>query len=378
MRTLALAGACLAAALIALPAFGDIKSFNAAVTARDFNKAAAEAASTWPTLDKSREDIATIAREFGFVSYVAKDYEAAKTYAEFATAKMAEGAAPAELKSQTFVLLRLSELKLKPSPATRDALYGSLDARAALADYDNISFAATDALVAYDLDKGRWKDAAAAIDLAVKLSSAGGPGYSVERRRYELFGGVADYMVSKKPQVLEQFSQLRISLLNDISAAPSDAAAQKFVPLLWEVSAWRETLDAHLISRGIRNHTKGEGYEFDKSEHPDTNGRLRRRLGGSGSEGCQKKFDQKEKPSYPPSALYQGFVGSVIVRVDVDAEGKTSNPEILAAVPEKYFGDAVLKSVKDMRYLPGEIWGPSCSLAETGRVIAIKFQIGRR
>jgi TonB family protein len=144
------------------------------------------------------------------------------------------------------------------------------------------------------------------------------------------------------------------------------------------VTAWREALDAHLLTRGIRNHTKSEGYKFEPSEFPDTSGRLHRLLGGSGDAGCQKKYDEREKLSYPSSALYQGFVGSVILRIDLDAEGKASNPEILAAVPEKYFGDAVLKSVPSMRYVQGEVWGPSCSLAETGRIIAFKFQIGRR
>src|SRR5262245_45006028 len=192
MRTLALVGACVAA-LIALPAFADIKAFNAAVTAGDYKKAAEEASATWPTLDKSRDDIALIAREFGFVAYVAKDYAAAKSFAEFSVAKSAEGAA--EIRSQSSVLVRLSEHKLKPSSATRTALFTSLQERAALTGYDNISFAATDALVAHDLDKGRWKDASASTDLAVKLARAGGPSYSVELRRYELYGGVADYMV---------------------------------------------------------------------------------------------------------------------------------------------------------------------------------------
>lgn len=75
-------GVFVAGVLMALPAWGDIKSFNAAVTAGDFKKAAAEAATTWPTLDKSRDDIALIAREFGFAAYLATDYAAAQTYAD--------------------------------------------------------------------------------------------------------------------------------------------------------------------------------------------------------------------------------------------------------------------------------------------------------
>ena len=54
------------ALLAAAPATADIKAFNAKVLARDYKGAAAEAAATWPTLDKSCKDIAIIANEFGF------------------------------------------------------------------------------------------------------------------------------------------------------------------------------------------------------------------------------------------------------------------------------------------------------------------------
>ena len=375
---LALAGVCAVTGLFALPAFGDIKSFNAAVNAGDFKKAAAEATATWPTLDKSREDIALIAREFGFVSYVAKDYAAAKKFAEFAAAKTTEDAAAAEIRSQSSVLLRLSELKLRPSGETRDALFRSLEARSGLAGFDNISFAATDALVAYDLDKGRWRDAAASTDIGAKLAVSGGPSYSVERRRYELYGGVADYMVTRKASVFQQFTDLRTSLLTDIAAAPSEKSAQRFVPLFWEASGWREALDAHLITIKARGHTPVPPRQRDNI--PDPDGRLERLLGKNDDFGaCPKKFDAREKPNYPVSAMYEGFTGAVILRVDIDAEGKASNPEILAAVPDKYFGDAVLRNVKDMRYLPGDAWDPAtCSLAQKGHIIVFKFLIRRR
>src|SRR5689334_1369714 len=71
------------AVLAVLPASADIKTFNEKVGARDFKAAAAEAAATWPTLDKSRKDIAIIAREFGFAAYMAGDFSAARTFAEF-------------------------------------------------------------------------------------------------------------------------------------------------------------------------------------------------------------------------------------------------------------------------------------------------------
>jgi TonB family protein len=214
--------------------------------------------------------------------------------------------------------------------------------------------------------------------MAAKLAAAGGPAYTVERRRYELYGGVADYMVTRKAAVFQQFTDLRTSLLADILAAPSDKSAQKFVPLFWEVSGWREALDAHLITIKARGHTPAPQRLRDNT--PDPEGRLNRLLGKDDDFGaCRKKYDDREKPNYPVSAMYEGFTGAVILRVDLDAEGKASNPEILAAVPDKYFGDAVLKNVKNMRYLPGDVWDPAnCSLAQEGHIIVFKFLIRRR
>lgn len=73
-------------AVLAGPARADIKSFNAAMQKGDYKAAAAEAASTWPTLNKSRDDLAIIAREVGFAAYLAGDFAAAKTYGEAAVA----------------------------------------------------------------------------------------------------------------------------------------------------------------------------------------------------------------------------------------------------------------------------------------------------
>ena len=99
MRTLALAGACVLAASDRPARLRRHQIVQRRGDAGDFKKAAVEAVSTWPTLDKSRKDIAMIAREFGFVSYVVKDYAAAKTFAEFAAAQNGEGDGAAEAKT---------------------------------------------------------------------------------------------------------------------------------------------------------------------------------------------------------------------------------------------------------------------------------------
>jgi TonB family protein len=385
MRILAFACACAVVALTALPAFADIKAFNAAVTAGDFKKAAAEAASTWPTLDKSRKDIVVIAREFGFVSYVAKDYAAAKTFGEFAAAQSVEGAEAAEAKTLANLLVRAADYRLKPSEATRDLLFGALEARAVLPSFDNISFAATEAVIGHDLEKGRWRDALASTELGAKLSAAGGGYYAYERRKYELYRNVADYRVREKAETYDRLTELIDAICAEAAAIPNDRTAQHFIELFWEAWAWRATLSAHLTSRRVNEHIrasdKRKADEKARWERFAANEQLRRRLGQPPTEpdtaACEKTFDARRKPEFPSSALHRGFVGSVVLRANIDDTGKLRNPEILAAVPERYFGGAVLEAFDGMRYLPGKVWDPAeCKMAQTGKVITFEFVIG--
>jgi TonB family protein len=115
--------------------------------------------------------------------------------------------------------------------------------------------------------------------------------------------------------------------------------------------------------------------EEEKSRNPDGNfARVIHRP--HDDEACARKINERRKPEYPSSALYEGYVGSVLVQVDIDEDGKISNPQILAAVPEEYFGKVVLESVVDMRYSTGKTWDPAvCSLAEKGHIITFQFVI---
>ncbi|HEX5008179.1 MAG TPA: energy transducer TonB [Hyphomonadaceae bacterium] len=366
----AFAGLCVAA-LTALPGFADIKAFNAALTAGDYKKAAAEAAATWPTLDKSRTDITEIAREFGFVAYVAREYAASRTFAEFAAAQDAAGTGAAEAKTLANVLLRAADYRLKPSDATRDALFGALEARAPLPGFDNISFAGTEAIVSHDLDSGRWKDAIASSELAARLSAAGGRGYLMERRRYELYGAVAGYRLSSTRASYQKFVELSHAMTDELLAAPSDAAAERMLPIYWDIKSWRNAIYAHLKSRG--RSVPDDDYRKDEP----TPERLKKLTDShDDDEACRKVFDWRAKPDYPKSALYEGFVGAVILKVDIGEDGKASNPAVLGAVPEKHFAEAVLDHVGQMKWVPGKTWDKSkCSLAETGHVVVFNFQL---
>jgi hypothetical protein len=358
--------AAAAAIAVAAPAFADIASFNAAVKAADFKKAAAEAAATWPQLDKSREDIALIAREFGFAAYLASDFAAARGYAEFAAGKAASDLDGA----MSSILLRLSEHRLGPSNATRNKLHEALVARAEHPGSDPISYLGVDSLVVYDLEAGKWKDAGTSADLAVKLTTSAGQAYALQRRRFELSGAIAGYRVRETADGYRKFLSLSWAVYDDVVAARTDQEAERLAPLLWEINSWTIAVGSHLKSRG-RSVPENEREDDDKAPTE----RAKRLLDAhDDDEPCKKSFASSAKPEYPASALYGGFVGAVVLRVDIDEAGRASNPTVLAAVPEKHFAEPVLDQVGLMRWVPGKAWDKAaCSLAEKGHIVTFQF-----
>jgi TonB family protein len=374
LKPAALAASLLACALAltgGAPAHADITSFNAAMVAKDYKTAAADAVSTWPTLDKSRSDLPIIAREFGFAAYLAGDFAAARMFGEAAAASGAVLGEADVLRTASDVLRDLAIHRLGPSAATRDKLVATLGARAAMPGMDLISYCAADVSTAYDFERGAWREAEVSAGLGERLTGAGGSLYHVYSLRFDLFENVAEYMHARDVKSYAQLESLRERTIAAINAAASDNDARSMVDFYWEVEAWRVSVGTHLVSR--RKMKWPEGPE-DADRQPEQ--RAVRLLGLRTSEdACVSRVDMRREVNYPSSALYKGLIGVVILRVDIDASGAASNAEILTAVPGKHFGDAVLKSVKDIRYKPTKDWAPGCSLVQNGRVVTFQFMV---
>lgn len=358
--------------LTSASAQADIKSFNAAMKARDFKTAAAEASSTWPTLDKSRDDIAIIAREFGFAALMAGDFAAARTFGNAAVSSSAALGESPEMRIASDLLRDVAAHKLSPSASTRDQLHRSLQARAAHEGLDLITYFAADIATAYDFQRGAWKEAEASANLAKELSEQGGDPYRVQAFRFDLFANVAEYLRTREVNVYGELGALRDRTIAEINAAASDSDAQPFAQLYWEVHAWRSSIGSHLVAR-----RKMKWPEAPETSPPKSGDRAKRLLGfRTDDDDCFSYIDMRRDIEYPKSALYKGLIGVVILRVDIDAQGAASNPEIVTAVPDKYFGNAVLKSVDNIRFKPGDKWSEGCSLQQTGRVITFQFTVG--
>jgi protein TonB len=63
-----------------------------------------------------------------------------------------------------------------------------------------------------------------------------------------------------------------------------------------------------------------------------------------------------EHIKYPPLAIRNRVEGKVFVKFIVDENGKVSNPEILKDIGSGC-GEAVLKGIKDVKFIPGEQGG---------------------
>jgi TonB family protein len=383
MRNGLVSALCLwVAALVSLPANADIAAFNKAVKANDYKTAAAEAASTWPQLDKARDDISLIAREFGFAAYLAGDFSAARTYAQFAAEHTPEGTDRELAMAVSNVLVRAADYRIKANPENRKLLLDALNARAKQPGFDNVSVLGVDVLVSGDMEAGKWEDAQTSASLGISLTAKGGGYFLLARRRLELFSAVAEYMDRRDPATYAMFAALTDNVVADMDAAKDEAAAKGLVPFFWEVASWSQTIASHVFSSGKR--LPAEFRKDDKKTHEAANDktyspRVRALIHKhEDDEACTRQVKMAKPVRYPPDALYKGFVGTVMLQGDVDAEGKFQNPMILASVPAKPFGQAALKSVKDIRFegKPG-FWNDSCEMAHKDHIVEFQFVIAR-
>ncbi len=375
LRGLALAiGMC----ALAASAAADIKSFNAAMGKRDYKAAAAEAASAWPGLDKSRKDLAVIAREFGFAAYLSGDFVGAKTYGEAASAASRTAGEEPALQIGSDLLWRLAEHRIKPNGDTRRALFTLLQSRVAHPGIDLITYLSADAVAAYDFDKGFWRDAVASAGLGDRLT-VDWPGYQDTNFRFALIGAAATYMAERDTDAYRNMGQLQRRILTAIGAAPAGSDISQIEEVYYEAMAWTNTLSTHLHNlRKLRDKDEiaEEWAAYYKSpEYLAAASRITPAL----PEGAcvVSPMENTDLPDYPATAEYAGMVGTIILKLDVDEAGRAYNPRLVAAVPLKHFGDAALKGANKIRYAKRDGSPPGCTLAQKDKILTIQFTMRR-
>lgn len=354
---------CALAVLVTSRATADIASFNAAVKANDYAKAAAEAAATWPTLDKSRADIGEIAREFGFAALVAKDYSAAQSYAKFA-AEHDSG----DLQLVAIVLQRLAEYRAGPSDQTRSGLLDAMIKRAESPGFDTISLSAANSLVDANIATQRWSDLRRSAEAAAKMTKDGGPPLLAELRRFELFSKTAAYFEQEKMEGFVPIRDHKALIGQDIESA-SEEEAKQLVSVYWQAEVWRSVVAIRLGAQ-----KKWRDDVAEKGETlltPEAFPRLAK-LTNMEPTGC------KVMPARQPLGKIRSsrrHAGAVVLQFDIDSQGRASNPSVLAAYPEDSpFIQTYLESIDRWTYKAGREWdSKACSLARSKHTITLTF-----
>ena len=358
----------IAAICCALPAFADIKSFNAAMQAKDYRKAAAEAATTWSTLDKGRADLPIIANEFGFAALMATDFESARTFATAALAGNGDNA----FRMGAELLLRLSEFKLAPSGATRDKLQTALEASATLPGIDLVSYIGVNALVTYDVESDSWRAAQVSAALGENLTGRGKGKPTVENLTFGLIRASARYAINRNMESYDDLVALNAKVFDAIEGAATDEEAAKFEPVYWQLRAWEYSAEAQLKSN--------QDFRRFKADNTDAPPKLvraaRLNLQPPPPGSCKLGPPTLSKPiAYPPGALENGVAGAVVVKVDVEESGAITNMRVLAAVPQRYFGDAVVKAADRIKFTKAPDAPSGCTLVQKDKVFNYIFSI---
>lgn len=257
--------AAAAVLLACIPASADIKTFNAKMTAQDFQGAAAEAEATWPTLDKFRDDIAIIANEFGFASYLAGNFVGTRTFAQFVIDSTATGPEVDQLRVTSTVLLRLVQYAEAPTADTRNNLYEAVRASTDMPGMDMTTFLGLQAVVSHDMKTGSWATAVESARLAASATERGGQEFMLRNRRFRILTEFADFMLSNKKSNYDNLDALVDVVRNDVNAAPTEAEAEKMTEIYWDIFAWRDALRLHLEALNIirSKHEKRRGNVTD-------------------------------------------------------------------------------------------------------------------
>ena len=360
-------GVCLAGSAIA-----DIKSFNAAVKAGDYKAASIEAKEVWKTWDRSKADTALMAREFGFVSYVAGDYAAAKEFGKFLKDHGASLANPDDQPATSRVLLAVADFRLAASDPTRSDLFEALKAREAASGIDFTSVLAAEALYKDDWSKRSWGKAAEAAELAWRLLGRAGDQLASRALEARATYAAAGFLARPDKSDYDVIVDAHDAVVAQMNASMDPSKRMALVPLKFRLQAWATSSGMYLKSMN----QAGTIAKFNLKERdlasptdavfPD---------GVLTSDQCEDPALDWPRINYPAAAEYRGMVGTVIMKVDTDTEGRVSRWETLAAVPAQHFAREVENAMDGLRYRRGADDAPNCSLAATSRTVEISFRM---
>jgi hypothetical protein len=357
------------AACLASSAFADIKAFNAAVQAGDYKAAAAEAKATWPGFNKTSASTAAVAREFGYASYMAGDYAAARAFGQYVKDNAASLPKPDDLPRTTSVMLAASTFRLGPTPETRKALYDAVANFQPDDALDNMFIAAAELLYESDLASGAWRRTVESARLAEKLLVAGGKEVehrALEARAVAAAASFVDYPTRKDYDILVDTHDAVVDAMDGAEGQPrrKPLAVLKYQVQAWVMAVEQYYAAARQTGTRLKQDVKVRQLKAPRTApFPD----LMR-----GVDSC--RGDLRMHVQYPPSAEFSGMVGAIILKNEYAADGAVVRTELLGAVPSRSFSAAVLQALPSARLTRAGGDAPSCDLSGV-RLLEVVFQI---
>jgi hypothetical protein len=363
--------AAIALSFLAATAHADMRAFNAAVKAGDYKTAAAEAKTTWPSWNKTDPDTAIVAREFGFASYVAGDYAAARDYGKFLKDQGASLAKPDDQPETSAVLLAAASYRLGATAETRQNLVVALKTRMAFDGLDNVSVLAVEALYRTDWASAAWSKVAESGTLATALLGRGGEQLAPRAMEARITAAAAGFLGGPDKDDYNAMVDAHDAVIDAIDAATDSKKRSAMTSLKYLTQAWANSIATYFDSSVQIGSNIPKNVKWRKLKDPKTP------LFESGAtEGapCRGRIDAAGL-SYPSSAAYKDMIGTVIMKYDFDQEGRVIASEILASAPAKHFAEAVLQASPGFRLVRIKEDPAGCGLAIRNRVITFAFRI---
>lgn len=361
------------AVLISTAANADIAAFNQAMQTRDYAAAAKETLDIWSTFDKDSAQAATVAREFGFVNYLARDYDNAEMFSRFLVDQGAELTVPDDQPATSKVLLGLTLFSAKRGDEERQNLAEAIEHRLDADGIDQISMLAAETLYKNDWAAGQWAAAQKSAALAETVYSRGGEGYVKQRREAELASAAADFVDVANHRDYARMVDLHNRLVKEINDGDASSKASSLLELKWDAQAWVHTMEAFFHSYYSQMGT----IINSRLKYQDLQPLTARTAAEGGAPDqlpvCPGSVDVGEL-SYPMQWADRRMVGSVILNLSFNEHGEITNSEILGEAPPGVFSPAVDAAVTSFTWKinPG-VDRASCCLNQEDYIYVIGF-----
>ncbi|GAB1260551.1 energy transducer TonB [Aurantivibrio plasticivorans] len=314
-----------------------IGEFNDAMRKGDFATAAAETQSIWSDYDKGKESAPTLAREFGFVNYMAGNYDTAM---EFVNQLNASDLVDNQPKVTAILAAAINykkdgDIKDLPDLAT------ALTDRLTVGGLDNISLIGADLLYQSYWEKGKWLEIEEAASLSKSLYMRGGDQLLIRQYKADLITSAAKFLTKGKVNQYNVMGELHETIVDAINNSQPGMKRKGLAELKFTAQAW-----ANAMFMAYKTYHPRTGTYIDQNEKIRSFAMPRVSIfDDEPSRVVSKPCDVDLKTPtlrYPPNAAFRGSVGSVVTLIKFDEKGKSTSAKVLSAVPTGIFARTVM------------------------------------